>query len=194
MRALVQRSQTAARQLVRAHAESTFNQAAKDLVGGPNQGGAAKFASSLVGNPQQRANLQAAVEALPQGQQVWQGFERFIQIAQAIGKRQQIGSRTAFNADDLKDMAGGKAVTEAAKAGVAVQRLMTGLGDAWDRWQLGSNLGQLAQILTDPRSGQLLRAIAQRPTGAREAEIMAARLLFLGQTSFQKGTQPQSPR
>jgi hypothetical protein len=193
MRALVQRSQTAARQLVRAHAESTFNQAAKDLVGGPNQNGGARFAAALIGNPQQRANLQAAVEALPQGQQVWQGFERFLAIAQATGKRQAIGSRTAFNAADLKDMGNGKVLTELAKSGVAMQRLLTGLGDAWDRWQLGSNLGQLAQILTDPRSGHVLRAIAQRPTGSREAFILGARLVNMLNVTLKPGQEPNKP-
>jgi hypothetical protein len=36
------------------------------------------YAKAIVGNPQQRANLQAAVESLPNGSQLWAGFEPFL--------------------------------------------------------------------------------------------------------------------
>lgn len=182
--ALAKRNPKAAADLVRAHVESVFNEATQNLKGGAAAGGAGKFAATLVGNPQQRANLEAAVKALPNGDQVWKGFNRFIEIAEATGKRQDIGSRTAFNAADLADLSRGKITSEGAKAAVSWQRLLTGLGQAWDRWQLGSNLGQLAHVLTNPQSGNMLRAIASRPSGSREATVLAARLGNMGTQSF----------
>jgi len=57
MNALVRRNPNASRDLVRAHAEATFNEATQALQTGANQAGGAKFAAQLVGNSQQRANL-----------------------------------------------------------------------------------------------------------------------------------------
>lgn len=179
VRALAARNPTAARDLVRAHVESVFDQATRRLQAGDNQWGGGTFAAALVGHPQEAANLQAAISALGQnGAQVWQGFNRFLEIVEATGTRQRIGSRTAFNAEDIKAMSEGRVMSEVGKVGVAPQRLLTALGDVWGRWQLGRNLGELAQILTDPASGNLLRAIASRPTGSREALSIASRLVL----------------
>lgn len=185
--AVAQRNPQAARDLVRAHAEQTFNSATENLVAGENQFGGAKFAKALTGNPQQRANLEAAVRALPNGDQVWTGFDRFIDVVEATGKRQPIGSRTAFNAQDLKDLSGGRVTTEGMKLAAAPAKVLTKLGDTWDRWQMGRNMNELAGILTDPRSGPLLREIAKLPVGARSAQLLAGRLLNAGYSSYRNG-------
>jgi hypothetical protein len=183
--ALARRSPTAARQLVRAHVESAFAEASQNIQAGANQYGAASFAAVLAGNPQQRANLREAVRALgPNGDQVWQGFNRFLEIAEASGKRLRQGSPTAFTAADLKDLAAGRLPSEVAKTAAAPQRLLTALGEAADRWQTGRNLGELATILTDPRSGNLLRAIASRPRGGQELPLLAARLFGMGWVGY----------
>src|SRR6185312_11875578 len=104
--ALAAKNPGAATQLVRAHMESVFNEATKNLQSGPNQFGAAGFAKSLVGNIQQRANLQAAVEALPNGKQLWNGIDNFLEAAEATGTRQAKGSLTAFNAPEMKALSG----------------------------------------------------------------------------------------
>lgn len=182
--ALVARNQQAARSLVRAHAEATFNEAAKALQGGANQFGGAKFAKEIAGNPQQRANLEAAVRALPNGDHVWDGFNRFLEIAQATGTRQAIGSKTAFNAQELKDLSTGGLVGNAAKTGASPGKWLTVVGDAWSRWQLGRNLDQLAQILTDPASVGRLRAIAARPH-ENQALNLVGHLITTTQTSRQ---------
>jgi hypothetical protein len=179
MRELSARNPRAAAQLVRAHAEMVFDKAARDLQAGANQFGGANFAKELIGNPQDRANLAAAVQALPNGQQIWRGFENFLEIAQATGKRQRPGSLTAYNAQDLKDMAGGRLVSEGAKVAASPGRLLSRLGEGWDRWQLGRNLNELAGILTDPRAGGYLRGIAQRPVGSNAALVMSGRLAEL---------------
>jgi hypothetical protein len=187
--ALAARNQRAARDLVRAHAEATFNEAAQNLQSGANQYGGAKFAAVLVGNPQQRANLQAAVQALgPNGAQVWDGFNRFLEVAQATGTRQPKGSLTAFNAQDLKDYSAGGKIAGAAKLAGSPNKLLSAVHDAWSRWQLGNNLDQVAHILTDPASANLLRTIASRPTGSREAQMIAGRIALIANTARQSGS------
>lgn len=185
--ALATRNPRATRDLVRAHAESTFNEAAQNLQSGANQFGGAKFAARIAGNPQQRQNLQAAVEAMgADGPQVWRGFEQFLNVVEATGTRQAIGSKTAFNAQELKDMSSGGVVAGAAKLAGSPSKLLTAVSDAWSRWQLGRNVEQLANILVDPQARNLLRAIAGRPAGG-EANAIAGRLALIANQSRERG-------
>jgi DNA-binding GntR family transcriptional regulator len=66
MRALAQRNPNAARQLVRAHVEMTFDKAARDLQGGANQFGAANFAKDIIGNPDVLSHIAGAILAKAQ--------------------------------------------------------------------------------------------------------------------------------
>lgn len=182
-----------ATQLVRAHVESVFNEATQNLVGGEAQRGGAKFASVLAGNPQQRANLQAAVEALPNGADRWRGFERFLDVLEATGKRPEMGSLTAFNAQGLAGARSGRGFAEVAKTALSPGKWWNVIGDKWSQWQAGSNLGELATILTDPRSGPLLRQIAGRPTDSRDAQVIALRLAgILNQSAHYTPKQPNA--
>lgn len=181
--ALAHRNQRAARDLVRAHAESTFNEAAQNLQSGPNQAGGAKFAVAIAGNPQQRANLQAAVEALPNGDERWRGFNRLLDVLEATGTRQNVGSRTAYNAEINKAQGAGGLARDATKIVGNPAKLAQPLIDKYEQWKLGSNLTQLANILTDPNSAGMLRAIANAPrNGGREA-AMALRLITYAEAS-----------
>jgi hypothetical protein len=165
--ALARRNTPATRDLLRAYFESTFNEAAQNLQGGANQMGGAKFASVIAGNPQQRANLEAAIRASgPDGDLVWSGFNRFLDIVEATGKRQPIGSRTAFNTQDLADLSTGAPLANASKLAGSPGKWLSAVGDAWSRWQLGNNVEDLARILTDRRSRGMLKAIAGAPRGA----------------------------
>lgn len=175
--ALAKRNQRAAGDLVRAHAESTFNQAAKDLQTGANQAGGAKFRAALVGNPQQKANLQAAVEALPNGSERWKGFNNFLEVLEATGTRQGIGSRTSYNTELLKNSGNGGLVSDAVKTGANPTRVGQKFIDRYERYKLGKDLGQLADVLTDPRSADLLRSIAKVEPGSEKAKILALRLV-----------------
>ena len=83
--ALGRHNQRAARDLVRAYVEQAFNQTARDLQTGPNQAGGAKFRAALVGDSQQAANLEAAISALPNGRQRWDGFNRLLDMLEATG-------------------------------------------------------------------------------------------------------------
>jgi hypothetical protein len=188
---LAQKNVGAATQLVRAHMESVFNEATKNLQGGPNQFGAAKFANKLVGNIQQRANLQAAVEALPNGKHLWQGVDNFLEAAEATGTRQAKGSLTAFNAQELKAMSGSGLVGEAAKIGLSPGKWWSVVNDKWSQWKLGSNLDELARIFTDPKSAPVLKRIAGMPKGSREAQYLVSRLILQGENA---AVQPREAR
>jgi hypothetical protein len=181
--ALAKRNPKAAGDIVRTHAESTFNEAARDLQTGPNQANGAKFAVAIAGNPQQRANLQAAVEALPNGEQRWQGFNRLLDVLEATGTRQGIGSRTTYNAEINKAQGAGGLARDVGKIGANPTRLLQPLADKYDQWKLGRNLGQLAMILTDPNSANMLRAIARAPRDGRRSTELAIRLVTYGEAS-----------
>jgi hypothetical protein len=178
VRALAAKNPGAATQLVRAHIEATFNEATRSLQGGPNQFGAAGFAKKLVGNIQQRANLEAAITALPNGKQIWNGFDNFLEAAEATGTRQAKGSLTAFNAQELKAASGSNIVGEAIKTGLSPGKWWSVVNDKWGQWKLGRNLDELARILTDPASGPVFKRIAAMPKGSREAGYLVSRLIL----------------
>lgn len=181
VRALANRNPQAAQDLVRAHVEGVFNQAAKDLQTGPNAANGAKFRTALIGNPQQRANLQAAVEALPNGHQRWQGFNRLLDVLSATGTRQGIGSRTSYN-DMINEMQkSGGAVQAGAKIAAQPLSFLKPVADKYDQWKLGRNLNELADILTNPRSANLLRAAARAPQSALPS--LALKLVTFTQAS-----------
>lgn len=179
---LARRNPRAASDLVRAHIESTFNQAAKDLQTGANQAGGAKFRAQLIANPQQEANLRAAVEALPNGAQRWQGFNRFLDILEATGARQGIGSRTAYNEQFFKEAAKGGIAGDFVKTGANPLSMGQRFVDRYQQWRMGRNLGQLANILTDPGSANMLRAIANAPNQSA-ANAVALRLVTYNNAS-----------
>lgn len=181
--ALAKRNPTAAKDLVRAHVESVFNETAKDLQSGANQAGGAKFRAQLIGNPQQRLNLREAVEALPNGQDRWNGFNKFLDILEATGTRQNVGSRTAYNAELLKQQATGGLVGDAIKTGANPGRFGQKFIDRYEQYKLGKNLGQLADILTDPGAANLLRGIARVPPGSEQAQSLALKLITYGESS-----------
>jgi hypothetical protein len=184
--ALAHRNPTAARQLVRAHIEATFNESAQALQSGANQAGGAKFRAALVGNRQQAENLEAAVRALPHGDQVWTGFNRLLDVLEATGTRQNVGSRTAYNAASLKDQATSGIVGETAK-GFAnpFGRGAQFIADRYERYRLGANLNELADILTRPDAVNQLRAIARMPVGGGQARNTTIRLLTAANTETQ---------
>jgi hypothetical protein len=113
------------------------------------QGGGAKFAAILRGNPQQAANLEAAVRALPNGDQIWSGFNRFLEVMEAQQFRQATGSRTAFKIPGVEDLKSGGLANNTA------QIIATG-GFKWPQkamqaiqnWNVGRNLDELARLLS----------------------------------------------
>lgn len=188
--ALVARRPAAAQSLIRAHAEAeldaAFNAAGRGQEAAQYAG--AGFAHRMVGSsvvPTQRLeNLRAAIEALPNGRQTWDGFAHFLEIAQATGTRQSIGSKTTFNTADMKALEAGGPVAAAVKTGLSPGKWWSIVNDKWSAWQLGNNLEQLAHILTDPRSGPLLRRLADLPRGSEQAGAAAARIILQSNQSL----------
>lgn len=184
--ALAHRRPHVARDLVRAHLESTFNEATQNLVGGQNQFGGSKFAAVLRGNDQQAANLEAAIRSLPNGDRVWSGVDRFLTILEAQGTRQRPGSMTAFNQELLQDLRGGTGMGNVAK-GINVTQLPAKVTEVWERWRLGKNVNELSRLLTDPRAAREFERLAT--AGPTQQIGLLARLTFLGSSS---GRQPSS--
>lgn len=185
---LSRRNAYAARQLVRAHIESTFNQATRELQSGANQFGGAGFAAKLRGNPQQAANLEASIRALPNGDDVWQGFNRFLTVLEAQGQRQRIGSQTAFNAEAIKDLQSGNALgtgaTLAAGAGVSWPRKAL---ETVERWRLGRNVDEIARLITDPQGARIFSELSRVGSDARVVHN-SIRLLYLARAGSGGGT------
>jgi hypothetical protein len=189
--ALSKRNPWAATQLVRAHVEDAFNRTSKQLVGGPNQFGAAGWAKAIAGNMQQHENLKAAITALPDGAARWNTFEKFLDISKATGTRQPIGSRTAFNTQDLAAMASGGRFMNVAKTVVSPSEWLHFVGDRIGDWQAGKNMEGLAKVITDPKAGPTFRKIAAA-NGVREQHLLAARLLM--QSNLGAQHEQQRPR
>jgi hypothetical protein len=178
--AVAARRPALAEQLVRAHTEMVFNEAARSLGAEGTQFTGAKFAINLAGNPQQRANLRAAIEALPNGAARWQGFENFLNIVEATGHRMRPGSLTSFNSQEMRDLADSGALGETAKTVTSPGKWLSAIGDRWSAWQLGRNLDEIARIVTDPAAAPELARLARMPPMSRYAFLTALRIT--GQT------------
>jgi hypothetical protein len=170
-----------------------FNEATQRLAsGGPNQSGGAKFAAQLRGNTQQNANLQAAVEALPNGEATWRGFNSFLDNLEAQQFRQAAGSRTAFKIPGVEDLKGGGLANNAA------QLVATG-GFSWPKkaanaiqnWNIGQNLDDLSRLLTDPAVAGEFRQIATAPVGSNKALALTARLAMVGVNGREAADSPR---
>lgn len=175
VRRIGQVSPKLAEDVVRAHLELAFNKAGEQLQSGPNQASGARLNVLMRASEQQRRNLQAAVEALPNGAQRWEGLNRLLDVFEAQGTRLNVGSRTAYNVEALRDFGPSGVIKDMAKV---VSNPLSGampFYDRYARWKLGQNLDDLARIVTDPGSGNLLRQIAASPRGGqREANAIRA--------------------
>lgn len=173
---LADRNPWAARQLVRAHVESVFNEATQALQSGANQFGGAGFAAVLRGNTQQAENLAAAIQGVA-GPQALQGFDQFLDILSATGQRQRIGSQTAFNSEVQDVLRRGGALGEAANAvATGGVKLPGRIKDAYEQWRLGRNTEQIARLFTDPEAINMFRALGRAAPGSSSADAIAMRL------------------
>jgi hypothetical protein len=143
--------------------EATFNETAQNLQNGPNQFGGAKFASTIQGNKQQKANLQALIQESA-GVQAYQGFERVLNNLEAQGTRQGAGSQTSFNNQFQKELSEGGPLA-AAKLVFKPSEVAT----KYEQYQLGKNANKLADMLTNPDSIKQLENLARtKPNTAKE--------------------------
>jgi hypothetical protein len=182
--ALSQRAPDTARQLVRAHVEAKLDEAFHAAGRSPEAAGfaGARFANEVAGSPvvntQRGENFRAAVEALPNGKRIMPGVNRLLEVLQATGNRQPIGSKTAFNKADLHAMETGGSLGNVLKTAASPGEWWHWAHEMMGKWQSGNNLGLLAKIITDPRAEAVFQRIAKRGTSNQEALNLAARLTF----------------
>lgn len=190
---LAARDPEAARALVRQHVETVFNDTTKALQSGPNQFGGAKFVTTLRSNPEVRASLQSAVEALPDGVIRWQGFNRFLDMVEATGYRRQTGSATAFNVENMDAMKGSGALGTIGKAASAPTEIPRMVREAFDRYRFGRNTEGLARILTSPASPQLFAILLKSAPNTVVYRNATAVLAAIGQQAGMAATTPTNP-
>ncbi|MDR6874791.1 hypothetical protein J2Y55_005829 [Bosea sp. BE125] len=174
--ALTQRNATAARQLVRAHVESVFNDATQTIQAKANQFVGADFVDALKGNSQRAENLAAAIQGIG-GPELLQGFDEFLKILSATGQRLRPGSQAAFTKQTEDILKGGGMVADAAEM-LAAGRIKwpKKATEIYERWQLGQNTEEIARLITDPTGIETFRRLAKAAPGSSQAQALAIRL------------------
>lgn len=181
----------AAEGIVRQHLETVFNEATQKLQSGPNAAGGAKFASVITGNSQQRKNLFAAIRALPNGDVMWRGFNRFLNIMEATGQRPAPNSMTTFNAMYQKELERGGIGGELAAAVSSPQKALSFVRDGYARFRLGKNTAQLARLFTQGNVEEFRTILRSGPATPRALIAMVRLLAQIGaSTQGAPGTEP----
>lgn len=195
VQALSKRNPWAARQLVRAHVESVFNNATRDLQAGPSGFGGASFRSQLIGNKQQAENLAAGIRGLPGGDAILPGFDRMLEVMEATGQRQRIGSQTAFNQELQGQLKSGGVTGEATSiaAGGGI-KLPARIKEKFEQWRLGKNVDEIARLLTDPKAADAFRALADAPNGSQRMIGAIARLYSISQRASNRESRGKTPK
>lgn len=163
--------------LVRSRLEDTFQRASKDIQSGSNEFAGAKGRAALYGNRQFRRNIGEAVRGLPNGAQIATGLDRLMEIFQATGRRQAIGSQTEFNRLLTEQLSGGRVAAEAASSLIGRVNPLTFVRDRYRQWMLGRNMGELARLITDPAHQQRLIELAGLPRGEPRTRVLLAGLV-----------------
>lgn len=151
----------------RQNLEATFNETTQKLSSGENQFGGPKFAASIAGNKQQRDNLRTLVTE-SSGMQAWQGFEKFLDIAEAQGQRMQANSATSFNEMMKQELGAGK-VSKVLSPLKAFNKVV----DWAESVQLNRNSEMLAKMLTNPDSVAKLQELARTGPKSAKAQVLA---------------------
>lgn len=173
VQALSRSNPRAARDLVRMHLGTEFAEATQRLQSGPNQAGGAKFAAAIRGNDLQRQNIEAAIRALPNGEALNTGFSRLLDIFEATGTRQGVGSRTSFNNEALAELRKRGLIGEGGAAiATGGLKLPTRIMQRLDDWQAGKNVDRLAELLTSPEGGRRLAQLATAKPGAATIALL----------------------
>lgn len=189
--AVAQRNPYAARALVRAHLEMEFNQATKAVSRTDGSTAGAGFWKAVAGDPQQRANLQAAITSLPNGNNIWAGVDRFLTVLEAQSTRQPIGSQTAFNQATQESLRQGNLASEVGQ-GVAsgLVKLPTKISSRVEAWRVGQNVDDLARLFTDPTAGREFMRLANT-NSANATAGSVIRLVGLATRPAQSGQNPR---
>lgn len=191
MRGIRRTDPDAAEGIVRQHLETVFNEASQRLQSGQNPFGGAKFAAVVAGNAQQRKNLFAAIRVLPNGDVLWRGFNRFLNIMEATGRRPAPNSATEFNAMYRKELERGGHAGELATVASSPQKAMSFIRDGYARFRLGKNTAQLARLFTQGNVEEFRALLRTGPTAPRALIAMVRLLAQVGaSTQRSPGSEP----
>jgi hypothetical protein len=172
---------TAVQKLVGVRIGNMFDHATRNLQGGANAWGGANFVKDLMGNAQQRANLEATIKTLPNGNQMWAGWNKFATVLKATGKRKPAGSETAMNLGVQEEFS-----KAANLPGRLLTRPMDTIGTMFEDFAARRNAGALAQVFTHPQAALEMKKLAGvAPTSKRAQEIVRNVLLILNQAAVQ---------
>lgn len=152
-----------AQALVRLKLQDLFDTALPNVKGSAEQFRGANFANLLTRYQNQRAALEAAVRALPNGEEVWPRLQQVIDAFTAQGQRLPVGSATEFN----------RLISEAASQGGGLASLPLRAGktvmdlgrDVLQRYALRSTANELAGTLLNPNGVDQLLRLSRRGTG-----------------------------
>ncbi|TGT76138.1 MULTISPECIES: hypothetical protein [unclassified Mesorhizobium] len=151
--------------LVRQNLADRYTKATTETQGANSERAGIKFHQDVAGNDTRQQVLDAVLRQLPGGQATADRMGELLDVLQATGHRQAVGSATAFN--HALNEALGSASPAAALYGLARSlgtSFVTRAGDAVRRRSLQGNITTLADMFTDPHSVELIReAIARGP-------------------------------
>lgn len=174
----------AVRNFVRQNLQSIFDETSQRLVSGENQWGGAKYVAVVNGNPQQAKNLQALIESLPNGQGAYAGFRKMLDILEAQGKRQATGSQTTFNSQIADQLSGGGPIGTVLAKSLSPDKFLRWADEAYQGFKYGQNTDLMARTLTDPKSVEKLKELAQLAPDSPKAQVLAYSLLAAGRANY----------
>jgi hypothetical protein len=192
VRAIARTDPEAASQFVRMHIEREFNEGIQNNLPGANQFGAPKFAATIKGNPQQEANLRAAVMALPDGPIRWNALTRAMDIFEAIGKRQGAGSLTEPNRFLNAELQKGTLPERAAATVASPGKWPTAIADMYKDMVYRRNTSQLARVFTEGNVADLKAIVAPPRRSVQAQTALAAALARQSTATDRSSTQPNN--
>jgi hypothetical protein len=197
--ALAQRSPQLAKHLVQNYVRTMFDQHARlSLKTGADQYGGAGFAAAIRGNAQQRKNFETAMRSA-YGDDITNGLNKYLDVLEATGMRQRIGSQTSFNTQLMKELGRPGASTESAIAAAfgtagaaaggpaglalgAVFNLPQKAREAMTRMTLGKNMQSVADILSKPEQAAKFADLAHAANEPAQRSAIA-RLAIIADTA-----------
>lgn len=180
---------TLPRDITRTHLENAFDTAAKDIQTGPNRMIGANFRNSIMGTPQQRANMKAMFQATAEAQglpkdDLWNGFNRTMDVLERTGRIPGVGSPTASR---------GISNAEAASGGILNNTIGNlnptggGIGARVGAWWRDTvqrkNYSKLAEVFTSPDSIAEMRKLAKLDPYSPKAQAIVANILGIARES-----------
>jgi hypothetical protein len=176
--ALARRDPALAAEFVRNYLGTQFAEVQRAGQAGPTYYTGPAYWKHIMGNPEQAAGLTAALNALPNGAARAEVFHDVMRIFNAMGQRERIGSQTAFNAEELRNLREAGLSEGAIKVlGGGGVKLPQKVMDTIENWRLGRNVNELADLFTNPARGAEFAAIVRAAPGSAHRTMQLLRLM-----------------